>query len=255
MYPLGFASSEQMGRMVVKCGLARVNSVPVVNERADVGPGDIISVNMAFYLYWTLRKLSIFMRKYISYPNTQKAFKHEAFEWAVRVMRGGAVLTEYKKTALSSNTAMTKATRILGQLRNLSSSRTRPQEARFEPDRALSKRDRERGAIYVRPSYDFSMLQDIDYGSVVLKRHVEPRSTNAAGIAKRILTGFLRAHDGSVVPRSYTGRPFMVKYGNTVILRRVPSSPEELFTYGSAAKKSTYNPAFFGMVYNHRYYY
>lgn len=51
MYPLGLASSMEMGRMVVKCGLARINSVPVVNERAEVRSGDTISVNRAFYIY------------------------------------------------------------------------------------------------------------------------------------------------------------------------------------------------------------
>ncbi|HYD89919.1 MAG TPA: hypothetical protein VEA37_00350 [Flavobacterium sp.] len=195
------------------------------------------------------------MRKYISYPNTQKAFKHEAFEWAVRVMRGGAVLTEYKKTALSSNAAMSKATRILGQLKSLNPFEAQPYERDFDHSKSFSKRDRERGAIYVRPTYDFSMLQEIDYSSVVLKRFVEPRSTGAARAAKRILIGFLRAHDGSTVARSYAGLPFLVRYANVVILRRVPSSPEELFTYGSATKKATYNPAFFGMVYNHRHFY
>lgn len=195
------------------------------------------------------------MREYISYPNTQKAFKHEAFDWAVKVMRGGDVLTEYKRTALSSNAAMSKATRILGQLKNFNTPEPKPYEKGFDYSMSYSKRDRERGAIYVRPSYDFSMLREIDYGAVVLKKAIEAKSTSAAGAAKRILVGFLKEHDGSAVARKYAGMPFLVRYANVVILRRVPSSPEELFTYGSATKRATYNPAFFGMVYNHRHHY
>jgi len=51
MHPLGFASSEQMGRMLVKCALVRVNNVPVIDERSEVRPGDTVSVSRAFYIY------------------------------------------------------------------------------------------------------------------------------------------------------------------------------------------------------------
>jgi hypothetical protein len=175
-------------------------------------------------------------------------------------LRQSDVLTEYKRSPLSrSASAFYHSTRIFDSIRKTRPDFVFPTEQQLNPDyyRIVGQgaRDIEKGASYVQPFYSYSMLKNIDYSAVAYNRAKRSKRMKSLVRAKRVLEAFLEDHNGLINKRASKRNPFMLRFGNIAVLRRLPASGDEMFNEGYAKRTVLYNPVMFGMVYNHRYYY